>query len=66
MKAYFIEDKDFSSFIGNLCESENLVGPIAKKNKFVFSKLDKPDDLRLDYDITILPPKKFFSHRHKN
>jgi NAD(P)H-flavin reductase/heterodisulfide reductase subunit C len=60
MKTYFIKDQDFPSFISNVMESENLIGPIAKKNKFVFDKLEKSDDLRLDYDVTILPPKKFF------
>lgn len=59
-KRYFITDHDFSSFLNNLVASENLVGPIAKKNKFVFGKINKADDLRLDYDITILSPKKFF------
>ncbi|MDA3811573.1 MAG: 4Fe-4S dicluster domain-containing protein [Spirochaetaceae bacterium] len=60
MKTYFIKDQDFSTFITNVIESENLIGPIAKKNKFVFDKLEKPEDLRLDYDVTLLPPKKFF------
>jgi len=60
MKTYFIKDQDFPSFISNVMESENLVGPIAKKNKFIFDKLEKSEDLRLDYDVTILPPKKFF------
>ena len=60
MKTYFIKDQDFPSFINNVIESENLVGPIAKKKKFVFDKLESSDDLRLDYDVTILPPKKFF------
>lgn len=60
INSYFIENRDFSSFIDKLTESENLFGPIAKKNKFIFGKVEKPKELRLDYDITLLPPKKFF------
>lgn len=37
-----------------------VIGPVAKGEKFVFAPLDDPADLRLDYDTTLLPPKKFF------
>ena len=37
-----------------------VLGPVAKGEKFVFAALDDPADLRLDYDTTLLPPKKFF------
>ena len=60
MKTYFIKEQDFPTFISNVIEHENIVAPKAKKNKFVFDKLEKHEDLRLDYDVTILPPKKFF------
>ena len=36
------------------------MGPIAKRQKFVFGEVLSAEDLRLDYDITILPPKKVF------
>jgi len=37
-----------------------VIGPVAKGEKFVFATLQDPADLRLDYDTTLLPPKKFF------
>ncbi len=60
MNNYFIKEKDFQSFLSKMVESKNVYGPTAKKSKFVFSKLESPEQLRLDYDVTILPPKKEF------
>ncbi len=37
-----------------------VVGPVAREDGFVFAKLDEPSQLRLDYDTTLLPPKKLF------
>lgn len=38
----------------------DVFGVKAKGEKFVFDLLDTASELRLDYDTTILPPKKFF------
>lgn len=38
----------------------NVVGPQARGSKFAFDPLSDPGLLRLDYDTTILPPKKVF------
>jgi ferredoxin len=32
---------------------------VAKGNKFAFQEIENPANLRLDYDTTILPPKKY-------
>ncbi len=37
-----------------------MYGPVAKRSRFAFERLEAPDQLRLDYDVTILPPKKLF------
>jgi ferredoxin len=37
-----------------------VVGPQAKGPKFAFEPITDPAQLRLDYDTTILPPKKVF------
>jgi sulfhydrogenase subunit beta (sulfur reductase) len=60
MKNLYITEKDFGSFLNKLIKSNNVVGPAEKNTKFVFSKLEGPGQLRLDYDVTILPPKKLF------
>lgn len=53
---------DFKAFVNALIADTSLetVGVKAKGQKFVFDSLDSADELRLDYDVTILPPKKYF------
>ncbi|MBF0297781.1 MAG: 4Fe-4S dicluster domain-containing protein [Oligoflexia bacterium] len=60
MNLYFIKSKDFNGFVKSLIESKKVIGPKAKKHKFVFERIESAEDLRLDYDVTILPPKKEF------
>ena len=57
-----IVKKDLDSFANNLIKDETheVIGVKAKGEKFVFAPLENADELRLDYDVTILPPKKYF------
>ena len=59
MKTCFIKSNDLDLFITRIIDKYSVVGPVAKGPRFIFDKLDKADQLRLDYDTTILPPKKF-------
>ncbi|HET6350815.1 MAG TPA: 4Fe-4S dicluster domain-containing protein [Coriobacteriia bacterium] len=60
MGAFCLEERDFGPFVEALRQATRVVGPVAKGNKFVFDELASVEDLRLDYDVTILPPKKVF------
>ncbi|HSK47762.1 MAG TPA: 4Fe-4S dicluster domain-containing protein [Coriobacteriia bacterium] len=46
--------------VRGLAKQFEVVGPVAKGDAFVFGKIEDPSLLRLDYDTTILPPKKYF------
>ncbi len=46
-------------FVEALMADYRVVGPKAKGPQFVFDVLEGSDELRLDYNTTILPPKKF-------
>ena len=41
-------------------ESWNVVGVKSKGGKFAYGPIKTAEELRLDYDTTILPPKKYF------
>lgn len=58
----FIKKDDFLEFVNNVIKDESKVtiGVKSKGTKFVFDRLDSAEELRLDYDMTILPPKKYF------
>jgi sulfite reductase subunit B len=57
-----ITKKEFLVFVDALIEDESIdvEGVKAKGEKFVFGLLESADELRLDHDVTILPPKKYF------
>src|SRR3990170_6831401 len=57
-----ISKQDFSEFVNLLIKdgSWNVVGVKSKGSKYAFGPLESADELRLDYDITLLPPKKYF------
>jgi ferredoxin len=60
MSVHTASKEQFKSFVGALIASDQkVVGVQAKGDKFAFGDLQSADDLRLDYDVTILPPKKY-------
>lgn len=60
MTASFITSDDFPAFVAAMIDAGPVYGPVAKRSRFVFGQLEAPEELRLDYDVTILPPKKLF------
>jgi sulfite reductase subunit B len=57
-----ISKKELMSFVDNLIKqnSYETVGVKSKGERYVFDILENSAELRLDYDVTILPPKKYF------
>lgn len=60
MSAHFISQSDFGGFVDSMIGVGRVVAPVAKRSRFVFGELERSADLRLDYDVTMLPPKKVF------
>jgi NAD(P)H-flavin reductase/formate hydrogenlyase subunit 6/NADH:ubiquinone oxidoreductase subunit I len=63
-----ISKKDLSSFIDALIAdmSYDVVGVKAKGKRFVYDQLMSAVELRLDHDVTILPPKKYFLPQYEH
>jgi ferredoxin len=59
MSLWIIDKEAMASFVANLLGDYRVVGPVAKGSKFAFGDIEDPADLRLDYNTTILPPKKY-------
>jgi NAD(P)H-flavin reductase/NAD-dependent dihydropyrimidine dehydrogenase PreA subunit len=57
-----IMKKDFDDFVNDLISvgSWNVIGVKSRRDKFAFGPLESASELRLDYDVTLLPPKKYF------
>jgi sulfhydrogenase subunit beta (sulfur reductase) len=60
MSVSFIRSDRFPAFVASLVAAGPVYGPVAKRTKFAFGRLESAGQLRLDYDVTILPPKKLF------
>jgi len=50
----------WKAFVDRLIEEPQLdvIGVKEKGSRFVFAPLENANELRLDYDVTVLPPKK--------
>lgn len=57
-----ISKMDFRNFVNQLITDEkwNVIGVKSRGNKYAFDRLETADELCLDYDTTLLPPKKYF------
>jgi len=55
-----LEKAAFDKWVNACIENHRVFGVQAKEDRFVFAPLANAGDLRLDYDVTILPPKKYF------
>lgn len=57
---HVMEREDLARFVGRLCAEKEVHAPGRKGRKFAFQRLNEVEDLVLDYDVTLLPPKKYF------
>jgi len=62
MEILKISESDFLSFIdGKISEkNEKVIGVVRKGIHYIFDELESSEKLALDYDVTMLPPKKYF------
>ena len=51
--------EDLGPFVESLLGAYEVVGPVPKEFKFAFGKIDAFSELALDYNTTLLPPKKY-------
>ena len=60
MSLKILDKKAVAPLVQALMADYTVVGPQARGPKFAFDVITDPTKLRLDYDTTILPPKKIF------
>jgi hypothetical protein len=60
-----ISKEDFAAFVESMIndDSLNTIGVKTKGDKYVFDVLESHGELKLDYDVTLLPPKSTSSQR---
>ena len=59
MSLWVIDKPGMDTFVAKLMDDFRVVGPLAKGPKFAFGPVEDLAELRLDYNTSILPPKKY-------
>ena len=62
MEILKITKKDFLTFVDKKIfeKQSRIIGVVKNGSNYVFNDLESSKDLQMDYDVTILPPKKYF------
>lgn len=60
MGVYYLDERHFTAFVNAMIQAKRVVGPVARRARFAYESLESADDLRLDFDVTLLPPKCVF------
>jgi sulfhydrogenase subunit beta (sulfur reductase) len=61
MKLKIIHKDDLTMFVGNMITQLPVIAPVVREHQFVFTPVTQVSQVRLNYNTTILPPKKVFS-----
>ncbi len=59
MSNKYISKKDFAPWVASLVKEHELHGPVSKKSKFVLGRITNVEQLQLQYDYVMLPPKQY-------
>lgn len=60
MHVVAVDLKTFDAWVESLIRASRVFGVQAENNRFQFAPLTSAAALRLDYDVTVMPPKKYF------
>ena len=66
MSVYKLSMEQMRDWISRLIAERTLYGVQQRDERFVFGRVERPEELRLDYDVTILPPKKYVMPPREN
>jgi sulfhydrogenase subunit beta (sulfur reductase) len=59
MSLWVIDKQAMAAFVRGMMADYRVVGPVAKGIKYAFDQIEDLAELRLDYNTSILPPKKY-------
>ena len=60
MDLQLMEKTDFDLFVGNLINRYQVEGVKKKNNAYDYGSIQRPEELCMDFDCTLYPPKKYF------
>ena len=60
MSLYKISQESIQEWVSQLISEQTVYGPVRYRDKFVYNRLHDGSELRLDFDVTVQPPKRYF------
>lgn len=60
MELRLIEKSDLDLFVQDLINNYQVEGVKRKEGSFIYGLIKSPEELCLDFDCTVIPPKKYF------
>ncbi|NJE55669.1 hydrogenase, partial [Thermococcus sp. 21S9] len=60
MRYIKLSSENFEKFFNSLKALGKVYGPVKKGNIYSFQEVQRAEEMSLDYNRTMLPPKKFF------
>ncbi len=58
-KSFVITQHGLKSLVEGLAKAMEVIGVTARQGKYVYDKITSREELRLDYDVTVMPPTKY-------
>ncbi len=58
-KLFSITSAGLRALVDGLLKEREVIGPKLKQGKYFFDRINNFDEMKLDYDITIMPPSKY-------
>ncbi len=60
-----LDSNILNAWVDALRKKQPVIAPVEQEGLFTFEPLARASELRLDYDVTVLPPKKFLLPPHE-
>ncbi len=65
-RLFVITRENLKAMVNSLSKEMEIVGVKSRHGKYVYDRIDSFDELRLDYDVTVMPPTKYLLPAREN
>ncbi len=66
MNRYVMPKTALTEWLGSIIKTQRVIGPKALGDEYVFAEIKSPAEIELNYDTTLLPPKKALLPPHED
>jgi NAD-dependent dihydropyrimidine dehydrogenase PreA subunit len=60
MSLYALTETAVGNWVNQLLKEQDVIAPVAERDKFKYAHVSSGDEVRLDFNVTTQPPKRYF------